>query len=291
MTSQMGGLIFLSCGQMPGEEKKLGKDVCDLITELTPHRPYYAENQSSFDGVTTNILRALDEAIALIAIMHHRGRIVFPNSSEAIRASVWVEQEIAIAAYIGQVLGRNLTVAAYVQDGIRLEGLREKIILNAKTFMTNSEVLDDLRTILPSWKDLPVTLKSSGPPKLRFNFERGEAANYLFRFVNEESDDIIVKEILLSHDGVELTDPLRPNPQEKWIVSAEATQLIGKPILSGSIPAAVLADLRDPKQISQFVLGTLDVTILCVFRNQLYQLTRKFSVRVNRFTNTIDRRN
>lgn len=72
-TNSKSGLIFVSCGQVADEEKKLGRDVCDLVRELTPHEPYFAENQNSLDALTKNILGSLDNAVALIAIMHPRG--------------------------------------------------------------------------------------------------------------------------------------------------------------------------------------------------------------------------
>jgi hypothetical protein len=163
--------------------------------KLTPHTPYFADTQSNFEGVTKNILGSLDDAVGLIAVMHHRGRVIFPDRTEYIRASVWIEQEIAIAAYITQVLGRTLKVAAFVEEGIRLEGLREKILLNPHYFKADSEVLTHLEQILPNWKDLPVTLKVSGPPKLRFQLERGDVTNYLFKFENEEDEEIFIHQI------------------------------------------------------------------------------------------------
>jgi hypothetical protein len=286
--TRKGGLIFISCGQVTPEEKELGQDVFKLVDDLTPHTPYYADYQSNFEGVTRNILCSLDDAVGLIAVMHHRGRIVFPDNSEHIRASVWIEQEIAIAAYITQVLDRKLTVAAYIQDGIRLEGLRDKIQLNAKSFITNSEVLNDLRTILPTWKDLPPTLKSTGPPKLRFQFERGEVSNYIFKFTNDEDDEILVKEIILKHADIELTDPLRPDLPEDWKLPPRRSIPIGKTVAHQKNPASVLADLSDPNQIEMYIRTTVDVVVACEIRGHIHQLTRKFSVRVSRMNNSID---
>src|SRR5579864_288302 len=94
------GVVFVSCGQMTEEEKSLGNQVCALVRNLTPHQPYFAENQSSLEALTTNILASLDEAVGLIAIMHPRGVVTFPDKHQQIRASVWIEQEIAIAAYL-----------------------------------------------------------------------------------------------------------------------------------------------------------------------------------------------
>jgi hypothetical protein len=161
------GVVFVSCGQMTEEEKSLGNQVCALVRNLTPHQPYFAENQSSLEALTTNILASLDESVGLIAIMHPRGVVTFPDKHQQVRASVWIEQEIAIAAYLTQILKRPLKIAPYIHREIHREGMRDQLLLNAVPFVADSEVLDHLRTFLPNWKDLPLSLKTSSPPKLR----------------------------------------------------------------------------------------------------------------------------
>jgi hypothetical protein len=53
---------------------------------------------------------------------------------------------------MGQILNRPLWTASYFQDGIPLEGVRQFILLNAKPFNTNADVIGDLESVLPSWK-------------------------------------------------------------------------------------------------------------------------------------------
>lgn len=144
-------LVFISCGQFTEEEKHLGNQVVALVSELTPFKPYFAEEQSSLEGLTKHVFGALNRSIGFIGIMHHRGTVSTPAGSR-IRASVWIEQEIAIAAFLRETLGRNIYVAAYMQQGISLEGVREKLLLNAKTFTTDESVLGDLRRVLPLWQ-------------------------------------------------------------------------------------------------------------------------------------------
>ena len=59
--------------------------------------------------------------IGFIAIMHHRGTVT-GHDRTITRASVWIEQEIAIAAFMGQVLKRPLRSASYCQKGIQRIG-------------------------------------------------------------------------------------------------------------------------------------------------------------------------
>ena len=117
---------------------------------MTPFEPYYAEYQSSLDGLSKNIFAALHRCVGLIVVMHHRGRIDPP--SNLIRASVWIEQEIAVAAFIKTVLGKSIEVAAFTEKGIKLEGVRKQVLLNPKEFTENEQVIDYLRSILPAWK-------------------------------------------------------------------------------------------------------------------------------------------
>jgi hypothetical protein len=143
-------IVFISCGQQTERERQLGKQIQTLVQELTPFRPYYAEYQSSLEGLTKNIFAALHRCVGLIAVMHHRGRIDPPGRQ--VRASVWIEQEIAIAAFIRAILGRNIEVAAFIEQGIVLEGVRKQLLLNPKEFTVNDDVIGHLRSILPAWQ-------------------------------------------------------------------------------------------------------------------------------------------
>ncbi len=86
--------------------------------------------------------------------MHPRGIVTFGGGREQVRASVWIEQEIAIAAFIAQVSGHPLRVAAYIHKDIAREGMREELQLNPVLFRQDEDVLVHLRQILPSWKRL-----------------------------------------------------------------------------------------------------------------------------------------
>lgn len=149
-TSKGQGTIFISCGQYSDEEKRLGNSVADLITELTLFVPYFAENQRTVAGVTDHILRALDKCMGFIGIMHQRGEVVRPEGN-IVRGSVWIEQEIAIMAFLGLVLDRKKEVLLYIQKGIAREGVRDKLLLNPISFESSDEVLGDLRGRLPTW--------------------------------------------------------------------------------------------------------------------------------------------
>jgi hypothetical protein len=153
-------VVFISCGQVTERERNLGKAVAELVRELTPYEPYFADNQSSLEALTLNVLEALNNSVGLIAIMHPRGAVAFNGHESCIRASVWIEQEIAIATFIVQVLERPLRVAAYIHKDIAREGMRMELQLNPVAFRRDDEVLAHLRQILPAWTKAAATVKA-----------------------------------------------------------------------------------------------------------------------------------
>jgi hypothetical protein len=167
-------LIFISCGQSTPAERQLGNAVAKLVEQETGCSAYFAQNQTGFEGVTENILRALHRAVAFIAIMHPRGDVSNPHGSTDsfwVRGSVWVEQEIAIAAFISQALQRPIRERVYVHESIQREGLRDKLHLNPKSFRGDAEILTDLATLLPSWRDL-AQQRPKEPLSLKANIRR-----------------------------------------------------------------------------------------------------------------------
>src|SRR5258708_3723041 len=106
-------IIFVSCGQYSPNERKLGEDICRLIHEIRPDlEPYFAQAQSTVDGLSNNILKALYSAAGFICVMHERGE-VRGGDEVYIRGSVWIEQEIAIAAFMTHVLDSRLPASFY----------------------------------------------------------------------------------------------------------------------------------------------------------------------------------
>lgn len=143
--------VFISCGQRNESEVALGESIAELVGKHTDLDGYFAQDQQSLDGVTRNIFQAIYNSAGFVAVMHRRDQLD-DNSSEY-RGSVWVEQEIAIAAFLVQVLGMRLPNRVFIQSGIRREGVRGFILLNAIEFEGNQEVIDDVTDWLPSLQD------------------------------------------------------------------------------------------------------------------------------------------
>ena len=88
------------------------------------------------------VLGAIDKCVGLVAVMHHRGDVSFSEGESKKRASVWIEQELAIAAFMTEVLGRKIPIALYEQHGIQREGIRDQLLLNPATFSNSNDVLE-----------------------------------------------------------------------------------------------------------------------------------------------------
>ncbi len=146
--------IFISCGQYTDSEKRLGKQIAEMVRTQTDLEPFFAEEVQDLNGLDTNILHALRNCVAFITVMHPRGEIRRPDGSILFRASVWIEQEIAIATYIQRAENRSLPIIAFKHKSVGREGIRDLLHLNPIEFTDEAEVLAELPKRLGSWKSL-----------------------------------------------------------------------------------------------------------------------------------------
>jgi hypothetical protein len=145
--------IFVSCGQRTEEEKRLGEAICQAIREHEVFNCFFAEAQHNLNGLHENILDALATSDGFITVMHSRGNVSYGSEKHepSNRASVWIEQEIAIAAYIQRTTKKDLLTAAYLEKGVGREGLRDLLHLNPFEFTSNDEVIADIKSKLATW--------------------------------------------------------------------------------------------------------------------------------------------
>jgi hypothetical protein len=135
-------LVFISCGQFHPHERVLGERLERAIGELPNCKGYFAQDQSSLQALSDHVFRALDRCVGLVAVMHSRGEVHTPTGWY-VRGSVWIEQEIAIAAFVAAIRDKDIPVILYVQKGINREGVRDFLILNTVEFEEDSEVVTD----------------------------------------------------------------------------------------------------------------------------------------------------
>jgi hypothetical protein len=277
-----GGLIFISCGQVTEQERKLGDDVSALVRELTPHEPYFADKQSSLEGLTKNILGSLDRAIGLITIMHPRGTVTFNDaagSHEQVRASVWIEQEIAIAAYITEVLKQPISVAAFVHADIYREGMRDQLLLNPVSFTQDSEVLAQVRQVLLRWRDISPRVAESELDRVKV----GVTISFLSKVtmllaINNYSDtEVVVRSVELKSEGIRLNGLLTPRTYNEWTFASHRESPLS--VTFHSNPIAALIKLNRDKGV--VFDADLEVGLGCDIRGRFKQFLEKHRVHIN----------
>jgi len=144
--------IFISCGQYTEEEKDLGRAIARMVRAETGQEPFFAEEVQDLNGLDTNILNALRSCLGFITVLHPRGEIKRPDGSTITRASVWIEQEIAIATYIQRVEKRSLPIIAFKHKSVSREGIRDLLQLNPIEFTDKMDVLEKLPNLLRQWQ-------------------------------------------------------------------------------------------------------------------------------------------
>jgi hypothetical protein len=216
--------VFVSCGQFSEDERSLGKRVAELVDECTPFVGYFAENQTTLETLTENVLRRLYESVGLIVIMHHRGTVETPTRTLT-RASVWIEQEVAVATLMQQILKRPLHVALFVQRGIAIEGIRQQLQLNPMEFASGDEVIAKLLAILPGWKyplyvgdeELRKMVESAD---LSICVDNGHHANLTIEIENHSKMDALVRSIVLWSKDSRVCRPVTPPEGVTWKIPA-----------------------------------------------------------------------
>jgi len=141
-------LVFVSCGQVLDKEIALGNAIAKAIDEGTEFTAYFAQQVHSLAGLNETILDACANAVAFVFVMHPRGSVNVSKGT-LIRGSVWIEQELAIAAFL-QRNGRHLPVAAYIHEDVAREGLRTLLQLNETAFVSEEEVIEHFRNSISS---------------------------------------------------------------------------------------------------------------------------------------------
>ena len=78
--------IFVSCGQFRDAEKKLGKDIAELVKEITGHDAFFAQQVQDLKGLRETVLDNLRNCAGFIAVMHPRGTVPRPDQPPLVRA-------------------------------------------------------------------------------------------------------------------------------------------------------------------------------------------------------------
>jgi hypothetical protein len=145
-------LIFVSCGQYTPQEIALGEEICKLIENTGVFSAYFAQQQQTLQGLTENIFAKLGSCSGFVAVLHQRGRVNSLNGDATDRASLFIEQEIAIVSFLMATRPlRKIDVAGYIHRGVLLEGIRKYTLLNPIAFTDDAEVVEDFFVKVSEW--------------------------------------------------------------------------------------------------------------------------------------------
>jgi hypothetical protein len=152
-------LIFVSCGQITKEEKKLGGTIKSLIDSTQGFKAYFAEYVQSLDSLTHNIFDGLHNCFGFIGILHERGKVVNSNGSDfGYRSSVWVNQEIAILSYRAYSESINVPILVFRDPKVKLEGAMTSQIINPIIMVSEADTLDKIKGWLTSIDSIPLNI-------------------------------------------------------------------------------------------------------------------------------------
>jgi len=138
-------LIFVSCGQLRADEKHLGQRIKAEIDAVPGFKAYFADSVQDLSGLTEHIFNALRCSSGAVVVLQPRGEVHSGGQILSIRSSVWINQEIAILAYRQFFEKRKISILAFHDPSVTLEGAMTAFIVNAKPFVDEERVLAELR--------------------------------------------------------------------------------------------------------------------------------------------------
>jgi len=129
------GLIFVACGQLTPEEIELGEQIKNFL-EKNDIVVFLAESANDLRDLNSHIFKNLNDCMGFIAILNKRHKL-----NGTYDTSVWINQEIAIAAYLRSQQGKEIPSLVLYEENAEKEGLIKYTIANPPTFKSNEEAL------------------------------------------------------------------------------------------------------------------------------------------------------
>lgn len=139
-------LIFVSCGQLRPEERRLGQRIKSEIDATPGFQAYFADTVQDLSGLSTHIFDALRRSSGAVIVLHPRGEIRSGDGRLlGIRSSVWINQEVALLAYRQFFERRAIPILAFRDPSVALEGAMTAFIINPKPSVDEDTVLAEVR--------------------------------------------------------------------------------------------------------------------------------------------------
>lgn len=137
--------IFLSCGQRP-EERKVVEDIKQSLE--SEYEVYVATQQHTPEGFKENIFRHLENSEYFLFIDFKREELSGKKGHLCFRGSLFSNQELALASYLG------LDILPFQENGVEEhKGIMQFVMANPISF-TNKEALPSLviKEVKKQWK-------------------------------------------------------------------------------------------------------------------------------------------
>ena len=137
-----------------------------------------------------------------------------------------IEQEVAVATLMQQILKRPLHVALFIERGIAIEGIRQQLQLNSTEFTNGEEVIAKLRDILPAWTS-PLYVgdeelrKMAEAVDLSIRVDCGHHANVTIEVENHSKIDVLIKSIVLWSKDSRVCRPVFPPDGVVWLIPGQ----------------------------------------------------------------------
>lgn len=151
-------LIFVCHGQLD-HEKQNGLKLAELIDGTPGFKAFFAEEVHDTEGLSQHIFSNLERCDGFLAVMHKRGEVTHPGG-KLFRASVWVQQELAIVTFLNYLrhAGHRIKVRVFAECGIQREGLADTLILNPVAFDRDEDLPGQVLYWLkgPDFKEDPI---------------------------------------------------------------------------------------------------------------------------------------
>src|SRR5580698_684490 len=112
-------MIFVSCGKRTHAGTQLGRNVEVEINRHEGFKAYLAESVQSLDTLGHNVFEALRRCSGAVVLLHER---------EVRRASMWINQELAILAFRQFFEAREIPILVFKDQNVSLEGAMSAFI-------------------------------------------------------------------------------------------------------------------------------------------------------------------
>lgn len=135
MTKGLKARVFLSCGQRP-KEKDIAMKVKEAMENLG-YDVYVAVEQHTPEGFKENIYRHLENSEYFLFIDFRREKLTNKGKETVYRGSLFSNQELAIASYLG------LDILGFQEEGVEdHSGIMQFVMVNPTKFKVRKEVED-----------------------------------------------------------------------------------------------------------------------------------------------------